>query len=285
MAHADILVTGATGTTGGAIIRQLAAEGKAVKALVRDPGKAASLASDTISLTKGDLSDRDSLVAALQGIRAAYLNIVPGPEALDHVDNFIAAAKQAGLRHIVKLSGMNASAHSKSAIIRLHAEADRRVAASGLGYTILRANSFYQNILGQIDGIRANGQFYLPLGKARQSLIDVADIAAVAAARLSEADPESGTFDLSGPEALSFDDVAARLGDALGRPVSYVPVSTEAFRDSLIGVGLPEEAAASVAELFGVFAEGHYAAVSGDVAKILGRAPRPFSDFAGDLAA
>ena len=284
MSDAKILVTGATGNTGRAIVAALADAGVRLRALARNPETAALPASPNVEIVKGDLDHRDSLVAAMRGIRAAYLNVLPGPHALDQVDNFIAAARQAGVSHIVKLSGMNASPQSRSAIIRLHAEGDRRVAASGLTYSILQANSFFQNILAQIHGIRADGRFYLPLGDAHQSLIDVADIAAVAAARLRDEHAESGIFNLSGPQSLTFSDVAAELGKALGRDVAYVPISSEAFRASLLDAGLPEAVATNVAELFDVFAEGSYAAVSGDVEKVLGRPPRPYAAFAAELA-
>ena len=284
MTDTKILVTGATGTTGGAIVTQLDAAGINVRALSRDAEKGAKLASDHVEIAVGDLGDKASLIAAMEGIEAAYLNVVPGAETLNQIDNFIEAAKQAGVRHIVKLSGMNAGPDSPSAIIRMHAEGDRRVRESGLTYSILRANSFFQNVLAQIGNIRDAGQFYLPLGDAHQSLIDVADIAAVAIARLREENPVSGDFDLSGPQSLTFFDVATELGKALGKEVTYVPISNDAFRDNLIKIGLPEPAANNVAELFGVFASGTYANVSGGVEKVLGRPPRSYSEFAADVA-
>ncbi|MCB1488167.1 MAG: SDR family oxidoreductase [Bauldia sp.] len=284
MSRSRILVTGATGNTGGAIIARLDAAGIKARAFVRDPAKAAHLASPNIEVVAGDLGDKASLVAAMRGIHAVYLNVVPGPQALAYVDNVIAAAKEAGVSHIVKLSGMNASPQSRSAIIRLHAEGDRRVMESGLTCTILRANSFFQNLLSQMQSIRAEGRFYLPLGQAHQSLVDVADIAAVAVTRLLDENATSGTFDITGPQSLTFREVAGELGKALGRDVDYVPISNEAFRDYLLGVGLPKAAAENVAELFDVFADGSYAGVSDDFERVVGRPPRPYAAFAAELA-
>jgi hypothetical protein len=129
MTSPTILVTGATGTTGGTVIRQLSAAGVPARALTRNPTKAQALAK--ISFVAGDLSDPARLKAAFAGVDAVYLNVVPGTDALTQIDNAIAAAKAAGVSRIVKLSGLNATPQSASGIIRMHAEADARVRASG----------------------------------------------------------------------------------------------------------------------------------------------------------
>ena len=277
------LVTGATGTTGGEVVRQLATARFAARALVRDLSKFDPPASDLIQYVAGDLGDVRSLDAAMQGVEAVYLNVVPGPNALDHVDNVIAAAKDAGVARLVKLSGLLASADSPSAIIRMHSEADDRVRASGVGHTILRANSFYQNILGQLPGIKANGAFYLPLGDTHQSLIDVADIAAIAVEAMTTSAHVGQTYDLTGPESLTFHDVAISLSNARGAPVTYVPILRAQFEETLRGYGTPAVAANDLGELFDVFASGIYADVTGDVETILGRKPRRFDAFAATL--
>ena len=284
MTTPTLLISGATGTTGGALIKELEAQGIAAKALVRDTHKAADLASDTISLVKGNLGDPASLKEAFQGVKAAYLNVLPGADALDHVDNFIAAAREAGVQHIVKLSGLNSGPDSVSAIMRLHAEGDRRVRESGMTYTILRSNSFFQNVLSQWEGITTNGQFFLPLGEARQSFIDVADIAAVAVKRMTDDTAANADLDLTGPQSLSLSEFADTLSSALGRDVSYVAISSEAFADSLTSSGLPQPAAQALAELFEVFASGIYADVTDVVPTILGREAITVQQFAEKMA-
>jgi uncharacterized protein YbjT (DUF2867 family) len=104
-----ILVTGATGTTGNAVVRQLSAAGIPARALVRNPAKAASVDLPHIEIIAGDLSDPASLAIAMEGVEALYLNIVPSTESLHQIDNAIAAAKAAGLSTIVKLSGLLAA--------------------------------------------------------------------------------------------------------------------------------------------------------------------------------
>jgi uncharacterized protein YbjT (DUF2867 family) len=165
----------------------------------------------------------------------------------------------------------------------MHAEADARDRTSGLGYTILRANSFFQNIEGQLSTIKATGNFYLPLGEARQSLIDVDDIAAVAVLALTGGTLRNRDLDLTGPAALSFHDVASTLSKAYGKPINYVPISNDAFAEALRGNGVPAPAAASVAELFGVFATGVYATPTSDVERVLGRPPRGIADYVATL--
>lgn len=276
-----ILVTGATGTTGSALLRYLASQGIAARALTRQQG--ASIDLSNVETVVGDLGDPASLSAAFAGIEALYLNIVPGPDALVQIDNALAAAKAAGTRTVVKLSGLDAEPNSASGIIRLHAEADRRVRESGIDYAILRANSFFQNIESQLSSIRNDGQFFLPLGNARQSLIDVLDIAEVAAAVISRPELRNRDYDLTGPQALNFQDVAIALGKAFGRPVSYVPISNEAFASSLVSAGLPDAAATTVAELFAVFATGIYADPTNDVAEVLGRPAIDIASYAARL--
>jgi uncharacterized protein YbjT (DUF2867 family) len=281
MSEAEILVTGASGTTGGAIIRQLSAAGIPARALTRNAAKGPKL--PYIETAVGDLGDPDSLTPAFAGIESVYLNIVPGPDALQQLANGISAAKRAGVSLIVKLSGLHAVPDSPSAIIRMHAEGDARVRNSGIDYAILRANSFFQNIEGQLGGIKAQGKFYLPLGDARQSQIDVEDIAAVALTLFREPTLRNQDYDLTGPEALTSHEMAGILSQAAGKPIGYIPISNEAFADSLRSAGLAEAVVDSLAELFALFATGIYAEPTDDVRAVLGRAPAAYSDYAKRL--
>ena len=283
MSKPKILVTGATGTTGGEVVRQLAEGGVQARALVRDVSKIDRAAYSSIEFVTGDLGSAETLVAAMQGIDAVYLNVVPGPNALDQVDNVIAAAKHAAVAKLVKLSGLYASPASPSAIIRMHSKADDRVRASGIGYTILRANSFHQNILGQLSGIKETGTFYLPLGDAHQSLIDVVDIAAIAVEAMTTNAHDGQTYDLTGPQSLTFHDVAISLSNARGALVTYVPISRAQFEETLRSYGTPTAAANDLGELFDVFASGIYADVTGEAKSILGRAPGSFDAFSATL--
>ena len=280
-----ILVAGATGTNGSELLRQLANKGIHARAMVRDPERAANLACDTVELVRGDLSDRSSLAAALDGIEKAYIVTAVHKDTEAWFESFFAAAKEAGVSQLVKFSGMRADVESLSEIIRQHGRTDETLMESGIPYTILRPNSFYQNMLWQAEAIRANGQFYLPIGDARQSQVDVRDIAEATVRILTEEGHENKAYDFTGPESISYFDVAATLSKILDKPVTYVPVPVAAAEAAMLEAGMPEWDAHALAEIQGLFATGIYAEVTDDLEKLLGRRPRTFEDFARDFAA
>ena len=175
-----MLLAGATGNVGGEVLSQLSAAGHAVRAMVRNPSKAADLAGPKVELVQADFDRPESLEAALAGADKAFVATPVDARHVEWMKAFYLGAKHANVRHVVKLSGMGAADDSPSQIILMHAETDRLLRGSGLGYTILQPNSFYQNLLGMAATIRTQDAFYLPMGEARQSLIDIRDIAAVA---------------------------------------------------------------------------------------------------------
>lgn len=150
----------------------------------------------------------------MQNMRAVYINLLPSAEPATQADNFLRAAQSACVSRVVKHSGMNGNEDSKFGMIRAHADAGKRITAAGLDYAILRANSFYQNILAQMGTIKSTGQFYLPLKDTHQSLVDVEDVANAAIKALTFEQSGSGVYDISGPQSLTFHDVAASLSKA-----------------------------------------------------------------------
>jgi uncharacterized protein YbjT (DUF2867 family) len=279
-----ILVTGATGTVGSETLRQLAAAGLPARALVRNPQKAAGLLPVEIELVPGDFDDAAALDRAFSGADAA-LFIAPGDPAYPRwCEAFAAAAQRAGGTRVVKLSAMQPQPDSPAEILRQHAQTDAMLRASGLPVTLLQPNSFYQNMLGQAAAIKAEGRFYMAMGEARQSFVDVRDVAAAAVKTLSEDSHAGQTYHLTGPESLSLNEVAAQLSEVLGREASYVPISSESFRQALQGMGLPEWTVGALVDLVAVFARGVYAGVEPDCGQLLGRAPITFRRFVADFA-
>lgn len=279
-----ILVAGATGTNGRELLRQLEPLGWQVRALVRDKARAAELAGGNIELLAGDLGRPDSLQAAFKGVDKAYFVTAIDERMVSLFSNFCEAAAQAGVGHVVKISGYGASADSPSRIIRQHYESDRMLIDSGLGYTILRPNSFYQNMFWQAQSIHTDGRFYLAAGDARQSMIDVRDIAEATVEILTGERHLDKVYNLTGPESLNYDDVARILSRVTGRSVAYVPVSEDDVRESLLSAGMPGWNADALAEIQSLFGSGSYAPVEPDLAGILGRPPRSFERFAQDFA-
>src|SRR5262245_10264089 len=162
-----ILVVGATGTNGRELALRLAGAGRPVRALVRSPEKSADLARAGVELARGDLDDPASLDAALKGVERAFFVTAVDRRFVAWCRNFFDAAKRAGTSQVVKFSAMGAG-DAGSELLRQHGETDEMLKASGVPWTILRPNSFHQNLLWSAASIRERGEFYLPLRDARQ---------------------------------------------------------------------------------------------------------------------
>jgi len=281
-----ILVTGATGNTGAAVLSALVEQKAAVRAFVHDPDKFSTPAG--VEVAAGDFRDPASLDAALAGIDHAYL---VGPSAPDQVEletAFVEAAQRAGLAHLVRLSVVGADQADACAarFIAAHAAVEQVVRASGVPWTLLRVGGFMQNTLRQAEAIAGQSAFYSSSSPAaRVSHIDVRDIGDVAARALTEPGHQGQAYLLTGPEALSDDDIATRLSDVLGRTITHVQVPWEAVRESMAGMGLPDWGLDGLKELLDFYETGAAALVSPDAERLLGRPPRCFVDFAADYRA
>ncbi|MFN7057243.1 SDR family oxidoreductase [Hyphomonas sp.] len=284
MNKAGLLVTGATGTVSRALLAELKHRQVPARALVRDPARAPDLAGMGFDLVTGDLSDPATLGAAMEGVASVFLLTPVHQQAETLVQNGLEAARQAGVERVVRLSALGAGVDSAPVILRQHGRCDAMLMASGLGWTILRPNGFFQNLLWQAGPIRADGRFYLPLGAARLSYLDVRDVAAAAGQVLATGAHDGCVHELTGSEALTCAEMANTLSAVAGREVTYVPVPPEMAEQSLRGMGLPEWDARAVTELQTWFAEGHAAAVSPDLVALTGYRPRRFEDFARDHA-
>ena len=282
-----ILLTGATGNVGTELTRLLAARGIAFRALVRDVTSTAAQALRALpgaELVAGDLNDAASVRRALVGIERAFLLTPSSAQAGAQQLAFVEQAQRVGVRHLVKLSQWAAAVDSPVRFLRYHAVVEAAVRASGLAYTFLRPNLFMQGVLAFQETIAAQGQFFAPIGEARISLVDVRDIAAVAAAALTEPGHENQTYELTGPAALTHTDLAGALALATGRPVTFVDVSPAAMRGALLGMGMDPWMAEGLVEDYAHYARGEAATVAPGVQQATGRAPRAFAGFARDYA-
>ena len=201
--------------------------------------------------------------------------------------NAVWAARQAGVERVVRLSVVGAAHDAPNRSGRLHALSDRETERCGLRWTILRPHWFMQNLLNEAGDIAATGTFSLNLASARIGMIDVRDIAECAArVLLDDPDRHHGqTYTLTGPRSLTFDEVADAMGLALGRPITYLPVSDDAKRKTLLGYGVPAWIVDMLEEYAQAYASGWGDFTTDTVAGLLGRPPRDIADFARDHAA
>lgn len=278
-----ILVTGATGKSGREIVKQLSAADASVRALVRDAGKAGELAAlPHVEIFAGDLSKTDTLDAALEGVERALLLSSPAPEAVELQGNFIEAARRAKAKpHIVKYSALGADANAPEGFLRWHGQTEAQLAASGLPYTFLQPTMFMQEILNSWGG---RGDIYLPLDDARIAVVDIRDIAAVTVKTLTEDGHEGKTYQITGPESLSFHDIAEKISDATGKRVNYVNISPDDFRKALLGMGMPEWLADALVQLYDSLRAGDGAEVSPTVQAVAQKHPIKFGEFAHEHA-
>ena len=154
MAKETVLITGASGSVSGALIDALEGSGLELRALVRDPEKAARLSARGVELVRGDFDDGESLKGAFEGVDALWLLTAVGPRAPENSMNALWAARQAGVKRVVRLSAINAAHDAPTRNGRLHALSDAEVMASGLSWTILRPHFFMQNVLGSARASR-----------------------------------------------------------------------------------------------------------------------------------
>src|ERR1700688_1554247 len=278
-----ILVTGATGLNGKELLRLLSARGVAVRALVRNPAKAEAIAAlPHVEIVQGDMARPETLAAGLRGVDRAMLISSSDPMMLDVQSNFIDAAKKAGVRHVVKLSGIMPELDSAFRFARMHGEIEKRLEASGLAFTHLRAGEFMTTYFRQVPMIAAKSAIFLPMADARIASIDVAEIAATV---LTGSGHEGKTYPLTGPQALTMTEVAEKLSAATGRTIRYVNVPPEDARQAQLANGMPPYLADALFELFAERRNGKEAKVWPDAGMLLGRTPTSFDEFARRNAA
>src|SRR5712691_5493145 len=276
-----ILVTGATGLNGKELLRVLSASGVAVRALVRNPAKVEAIAAlPNVEIVQGDMAHPETLAAGLRGVDRAMLISSSDPMMLDVQTNFIDAAKQAGVKHVVKLSGIMPELDSAFRFARMHGEIEKRLEASGMAFTHLRAGEFMPAYFRQVPSIVAKGAMFLPMENAKIASIDVGDIAEVAATVLTSSGHEGKIYPLTGPEALTMAEVAEKLSTATGKSIRYVNVPPEDARRTQPPARLPPYLADALFELFAERRNGKEAKVWPDAELLLDRRPTSFDEFA-----
>ncbi|HKR66381.1 MAG TPA: SDR family oxidoreductase [Thermoanaerobaculia bacterium] len=275
-----ILITGAGGTVGSEVVRQLEAAGAPFRAAYHSEDKARAARERGIDAVVIDYTKPETLRAALDGIDRLFLLSGGAPDQAQREIHAVEAAKSAGVKHIVKLSVWGAEKEEFS-FAKLHRVVEKAIEASGLAWTHLRPNGFMQNMHNYMaDTIRSQGAFYSSVGDAKISHVDVRDIAAVAVKALTEPGHEGKSYTLSGPEGLTYAEVASKLSAATGREIRYVNVGDADVKSAMTGSGAPESYADAFVDLLRNYRTGSMGTVTDDVRRVTGRDPHSFDDYA-----
>ncbi|HZD50230.1 MAG TPA: NmrA family NAD(P)-binding protein, partial [Silvibacterium sp.] len=237
---------------------------------VRDAEKARSLFTDRVDIFTGDLADSASLTAALQGSHSLFLvNSGPRIPVLDAIA--AQSAKAAAVQHIVKLSSLDVE--QSLAIGAWHEQGEAAIRASGIPYTFIRPTGFMSNLLAWAHSVTSEGVVRSSTGDGRRAFIHSDDIAAVTTRALTTREYLGQSLPITGPEALSFPEITARISTAIGKPLVYQPISDEEAGLRFSATGASSEEVAAHVSLWRAIREGRLATVTNEVQRVLGREP------------
>lgn len=267
------LVTGATGNIGSRVVERLLARGERPRVFVRDADKARARFGDRVDVHVGDLADARSLAPAFHGADAVFLvNSGPGLEERDAAAATV--AKEAGVKRLVKLSSMDVEQQVGTGV--WHARGEAAIRASGVGFTFVEPSGFMDNALFWARAIKTEGVVRSCTGEGKIAFIHSDDIAEVATVALAAQEYEGAALPISGPEALSYGQMAAKIGAAIGRSLVYQAVSDDDVRRQQTAWGEPPAMVEAHVSIYRAIREGRLAGVTGNVERVLGRRPIAF---------
>ena len=282
-----ILVTGASGTLGKAVLNAVAQDvartGESYRAMYRSLADAAKAPAGTPAVI-ADFSKKDTLPPALEGVTSVYLVCSPIPQLIELEWNMIDACVAAGVGHIVLNSALGAREWRKS-FPSWHRRDEDKLKSTKISFTILRPNSFHQNVVTYFaPSIRSGGVFHSSMGNASVSFLDVRDIAVVAAKSLSGGEHSGQIYELNGPEALTYSELAEKIAKHSGRDVQYVDIPAEKQRQAMLDSGLPEWHADAILDLHAYYLKGKGGKIDGLLEKLIGRQPITMDEFLAEFA-
>jgi uncharacterized protein YbjT (DUF2867 family) len=277
-----ILVTGATGKTGGEVARQLAAANTSFRALVRDVDKAAPISALGAELVVGDIADEAFLSTALNGIDKAFLVMPNDEEQLVLENAFTDACVAAGVQHLVYLSSLESVPESKNPITQNHVAAQDYIRESGMSWTLVRPTFFMQNFETYAPRIKEAGQIVMPVGSGTVSATDLRDVGEVIRDVLTKPGHENKSYDLTGPELLTFTEIAEQFSRVLGTTVEYIDQPMEEFADLLRTIGLSEWRVDAVCKELEAIGAGVVDHTTDTIEELLGRPPISLEQYISD---
>ncbi|HKV64366.1 MAG TPA: SDR family oxidoreductase [Candidatus Acidoferrum sp.] len=267
-----ILITGASGSVGKAVLQEAIRTGSNVRGMFRSKEEAAK-APSRCEAVLADYADKQSLRKALEGVSSVYVVCSPIPQLVQLESNMIDACKESGVQHVVLNSALGAGDYDKS-FPSWHRKVEDKLKATALSYAILRPNGFLQNIVTyNAPSIRAQGAFYAAMGDAKVSYLDVGNIAMVAVKALQGGPHAGKIYELNGPEAISNRELAARISKVTGQTVTFVDIPETAQRDAMLGLGMPEWQVTALLELQQYYKQGGAARTDNLLQTLIGRPP------------
>ena len=291
-----ILVTGATGTVGSEVVKQLLASSSSdhnnIRAAVHSQNKADKLRHDNnkeVEIVNIDYNKPETISHALSNVDKLFLPTLPSPNMTNISSSVVKEAKKNGVKYIVKLSVMAADAEPGTIIGRLHRQEEKIIEESGITHTFLRSGAFMQNFINFFgQTIKNQNAFYLPARDGKVSFVDVRDIAAVAAKLLTKNNGNRGqqyenkAYDITGPEALSYSQAAEIISKEIGRKISYVDIPEEDARKAMKGIGMEDWLIDAMMEFYNIIRAGYASQITNTVEQIIGRNPTSFAQFVRD---
>jgi len=275
-----ILVTGATGTVGNEVIKQLLEKGVFIRAGVRNPAKARGYGWPDVDIVAFDYNKPETFSTALTGVDKVFLVAPPmATNAPDMMIPMIHKARELGVKGIVNLSAMGVEQDDNIPLRQVEIALEK----SGLDYTLLRPNWFMQNChTFMLESIKEQQAIYVPAADSKTAFIDVRDIAAVAVEALVTDDHNQKAYTLTGDDAFDHYHMAEVLSNVSGKTINYHAIDDDALRSGMKAQNLPESAIEYFSMLYNYVRKGVYAVVTPEVESVLGRKPIHFEQYAED---
>jgi uncharacterized protein YbjT (DUF2867 family) len=262
------LVTGATGAIGSLVVEQLIKRGDRPRVFVRDADRARSIYGSSVDVFVGDLGEVATLKPALRGADTLLL-VNAGPDLAARDEAAAYAAKAEGVNHLVKLSSYDAEQNVGTGV--WHAEGEKAIRASGIPFTFVQPSGFMSNALFWAASIKAEGIVRSATGEGKIPFIHPQDIADVATRALTSHEYDGISLPVTGPEALSYAEMAGKVGAAIGKALTFVPISEEQVQRQMIDSNDPAEIVAAHLSIYRAIREGRLAAVTDAVEQVLRR--------------
>jgi uncharacterized protein YbjT (DUF2867 family) len=279
-----IFITGAGGTVGREVVKQLKLAKVPFRVAYFSPEKVEAALANGIEAVTIDYNRPETLRSAFQGCDKLFLL---GPNALNQTQlelNAVEAAKAVGVQHIVKQSVMGAEAEDFSLAL-LNRPVEQAIESSGMTWTFLRPSSFMQNVVTFMsETIKAESAFYSASDAGKIAHVDVRDIAAVAVKALTEPTHGGRAYTLTGPEAITYDELAQELSTVLGHAISHISLPPEDLKQAMLAEGMPEAIADRMLDLERYYRENKANRITNDIQQVTGQEPRRFAQYARDYA-